>query len=84
MGTPRSFRGMDGAGVHTFKMVNSTGNPVYIKFHWKTKQVKSFFTPEESIRMAGVNADVLLQVIKHENVYTSKSIEKYEAFLGLV
>ena len=29
---------MDGAGVHTFKLVNKAGRDTYVKFHWKTKQ----------------------------------------------
>lgn len=43
-------------------MVNSSESPVYVKFHWKTKQKKGYFTPQESANMAGINADVLLQV----------------------
>ena len=30
---------MHGFGSHTFKLVNSDGNPVYCKFHFKTDQV---------------------------------------------
>ena len=38
IGIPKDYRHMDGAGVHTFKLVNKAGRDTYVKFHWKTKQ----------------------------------------------
>jgi catalase len=35
---PRSFRFMEGFGVHTFRLVNATGKSTFVKFHWKPKQ----------------------------------------------
>ncbi|XQY91841.1 catalase [Metabacillus sp. HB246100] len=32
---PRSFRMMEGFGVHTFRFVNEQGNSYFVKFHWK-------------------------------------------------
>jgi catalase len=32
---PRSFRMMEGFGVHTFKLVNKVGKVSFVKFHWK-------------------------------------------------
>ncbi|RYG28026.1 MAG: catalase, partial [Chitinophagaceae bacterium] len=32
---PRSYRMMEGFGVHTFRLVNSEGIACFIKFHWK-------------------------------------------------
>ncbi len=32
---PRSFRTMEGFGVHTFEMVNAAGKVSFVKFHWK-------------------------------------------------
>ncbi len=32
---PRSYRMMEGFGVHTFRFVNSEGVSSFIKFHWK-------------------------------------------------
>jgi catalase len=31
----RSFRTMEGFGVHTFRLVNARGNTTLVKFHWK-------------------------------------------------
>ncbi len=32
---PRSFRMMEGFGVHTFRLVNEEGKSHFVKFHWK-------------------------------------------------
>ena len=32
---PRSYRMMEGFGVHTFRLVNSDGVSNFVKFHWK-------------------------------------------------
>jgi len=32
---PRSFRMMEGFGVHTFRFINEAGESNFVKFHWK-------------------------------------------------
>jgi catalase len=32
---PRSYRMMEGFGVHTFRFVNADGKACFVKFHWK-------------------------------------------------
>ncbi len=32
---PRSFRMMEGFGVHTFRLINANNESVFVKFHWK-------------------------------------------------
>jgi len=32
---PRSYRMMEGFGVHTFRLVNAAGKSTFVKFHWK-------------------------------------------------
>ncbi|MGP3770588.1 catalase [Streptomyces sp. SDT5-1] len=34
---PRSYRMMQGFGVHTFRFVNEAGRGTFVKFHWKPK-----------------------------------------------
>ena len=34
-GIPRSYRTMEGFGVHTFRLVNAGGETSLVKFHWK-------------------------------------------------
>ncbi|KAB5558277.1 catalase 3 precursor [Coniochaeta sp. 2T2.1] len=56
-GIPRSYRHMDGFGVHTFRLVNEQGDSKLIKWHWKTKQGKASLVWEEAQVLAGKNAD---------------------------
>lgn len=39
-GIPDGYRFMNGYGGHAFKMINSSGQPVYCKFHYETKTNK--------------------------------------------
>ncbi len=32
---PRSYRMMEGFGVHTFRLINEKGEACFVKFHWK-------------------------------------------------
>ncbi|SOD92062.1 catalase [Spirosoma fluviale] len=32
---PRSYRMMEGFGVHTFRLINTNGKSRFVKFHWK-------------------------------------------------
>jgi len=56
-GIPRSYRHMDGFGVHTFRLVNDKGESKLVKWHWKTKQGKASLVWEEAQVLAGKNAD---------------------------
>ena len=38
LGTPESYRKMDGFGVHAYKFINKAGEVNYVKFHWKSQQ----------------------------------------------
>jgi len=56
-GIPRSYRHMDGFGVHTFRFVNDGGESKLVKFHFKTQQgLASLIWPEAQV-LAGKNAD---------------------------
>jgi len=41
-GIPDGYRHMNGYGSHTFKMVNSCDNAVYVKFHFKVLQIIAY------------------------------------------
>jgi catalase len=56
-GIVRSFRHMDGFGVHTFRMVTNDGSSKLIKWHFKTLQGKASLVWEEAQVTAGKNAD---------------------------
>ncbi|WP_304412032.1 catalase [Pontibacter sp. BAB1700] len=49
LGTPASYREMDGFGVHAFKWVNAQGEVTYVKYNWKSLQgVRSLTAAEAS------------------------------------
>src|SRR5713101_7553725 len=48
LGTPASYREMDGFGVHAFKFVNAKGEVVFAKFHWKSQQGVKTLSAEEA------------------------------------
>lgn len=56
-GIPRSFRHMDGFGVHTYRFVTEDGASKLVKFHWKSKQGKASLVWEEAQVLAGKNSD---------------------------
>lgn len=56
-GIPRSFRMMEGFGVHTFRLVNSAGDTSLVKFHWKPAAGVHSLTWEEAQIAGGVDPD---------------------------
>ncbi|KAJ3960962.1 catalase [Colletotrichum tropicale] len=56
-GIPRSYRHMDGHGVHTFRLVKEDGTSKLVKWHWKTLQGKASLVWEEAQIVSGKNAD---------------------------
>jgi catalase len=56
-GIPRSYRMMEGFGVHTFRLVNEAGDTVLVKFHWKPKLGVHSLTWEEAQMIGGLDPD---------------------------
>ena len=56
-GIPRSYRMMQGFGVHTFRLVNSKGESVFCKFHWKPLQGTHSLLWDEAVLISGVDPD---------------------------
>ncbi|MEU7841302.1 catalase [Micromonospora sp. NPDC049114] len=56
-GIPRSYRTMEGFGVHTFRLVNEAGETVLAKFHWKPKLGVHSLTWEEAQMLGGIDPD---------------------------
>ena len=54
---PRSYRMMQGFGVHTFRLVNEQGQSVFCKFHWKPLQGTHALVWDEAVKIAGADAD---------------------------
>ncbi len=54
---PRSYRMMQGFGVHTFRLVNADGDSVFCKFHWSPRQGTHSLVWDEAVRIAGADPD---------------------------
>ena len=54
---PRSFRTMEGFGVHTFRMVNAEGRSTFVKFHWKPKLGLQSVVWNEALKINGADPD---------------------------
>jgi catalase len=54
---PRSFRFMEGFGVHTFRLVNAAGESTFVKFHWKPKQGLQSVVWNEAVKINGADPD---------------------------
>jgi catalase len=56
-GIPRSFRTMEGFGVHTFRLVDRKGKTSLVKFHWKPVAGIHSLVWEEAQIAAGCDPD---------------------------
>jgi catalase len=54
---PRSFRFMEGFGVHTFRLVNARGKSTFVKFHWKPKLGMQSVVWNEAVKINGADPD---------------------------
>ena len=54
---PRSFRFMEGFGVHTFRLINAEGESHYVKFHWKPRQGLQSVVWNEAVKINGADPD---------------------------
>jgi catalase len=54
---PRSFRMMEGFGVHTFRFINARGIGHFVKFHWRPKLGKHGLAWDEAQKIAGKDPD---------------------------
>jgi catalase len=54
---PRSYRMMEGFGVHTYRLVNAQGHSTYVKFHWKPLLGVHSLVWDEANKLAGRDPD---------------------------
>ena len=54
---PRSFRMMEGFGVHTFRFVNEKGKSRFVKFHWKPLLGVHSVVWDEAQKISGIDPD---------------------------
>ncbi|TQD39411.1 catalase [Haloflavibacter putidus] len=54
---PRSFRMMEGFGIHTFRLINEEGKSHFVKFHWKPLLGVHSITWDEAVKIHGADSD---------------------------
>lgn len=56
-GIPRSFRMIEGFGIHTYKLVNAEGKSCFVRFHWKPVYGTSSLIWDEAQVLTGRDPD---------------------------
>jgi catalase len=54
---PRSYRMMEGFGVHSFRWINAHGQSHFVKFHWKPKLGVHGMAWDEAQKIGGADPD---------------------------
>jgi catalase len=54
---PRSFRMMEGFGVHSFRFINAAGESRFVKFHWKPLLGVHSIVWDEALKISGQDPD---------------------------
>jgi catalase len=54
---PRSYRMMQGFGVHTFRLVNEQGKSTFVKFHWRPVAGTHSLDWDECVKISGADPD---------------------------
>ena len=56
-GIPRSYRMMQGFGVHTFRLISAKGASIFCKFHWKPLLGTHSLVWDEAVKIMGADPD---------------------------
>jgi len=54
---PRSYRMMQGFGVHTFRLINAEGESHFVKFHWTPVLGTHALAWDEAVKISGADPD---------------------------
>ncbi|KAA6464560.1 catalase [Acidobacteria bacterium AB60] len=54
---PRSFRMMEGFGIHTYRLVNEDGKSTFVKFHWRPRLGMQSVVWDEALKISGADPD---------------------------
>lgn len=54
---PRSYRMIEGFGVHSFRLVNAEGVSTFVKFHWRPRLGLQSTIWDEAVKIAGADQD---------------------------
>ena len=81
-GIPRSFRMMDGFGVHAFRFVNAEGKSHFVKFNWKSTLGVHSLVWDEAQKIAGKDPDFNRRDL-HESI-ESGDFPEYELGIQII
>ena len=81
-GTVKSYRTMEGFGVHTYKWVNAKGKAVYVKYHWKPGAGIATIDRQEAGRLAGEDPDVSTRDL-HDWIASGKTVD-FELYIQIM
>jgi len=56
-GIPRSYRMMQGFGIHSFRLIDKDCGSLFCKFHWKPKLGTHSLVWDEAVKIAGADPD---------------------------
>lgn len=56
-GIPRSYRTMEGFGIHTFRFVDAEGKSTFVRFHWKPVAGTASLLWDEAQKLIGKDPD---------------------------
>jgi len=54
---PRSYRMMEGFGVHTYRFIDDRGKATFVKFHWRPKLGLQSVVWDEALKISGADPD---------------------------
>ncbi len=54
---PRSLRMMEGFGVHSFRLINTTGESTFVKFHWRPQLGIQSTVWDEAVKLQSADND---------------------------
>jgi catalase len=54
---PRSYRTMQGFGVHTYRLLNEKGESHFVKFHWSPRAGTHSLVWDEAVKISGADPD---------------------------
>ncbi len=54
---PRSLRMIEGFGIHSFRLLNASGESTFVKFHWRPKLGLQSTIWDEAVKIAGADPD---------------------------
>ncbi|OCF34653.1 catalase [Kwoniella heveanensis CBS 569] len=54
---PRSYRMMQGFGVHSFRLINAEGKSTFVKYHWTPHLGTHSLVWDEALKLAGQDPD---------------------------